>query len=140
MQRTCGISKIAAVLEPALQPLTHLTHLSLGWIPSNASFPTSLVSLQIQDEIMMIPGRECLQLQRLTRLTHLEVGSVDSRAALPPSLRSLRVHQPGGLNLSVYADSQYMMEGFPDPRVDLDQLQNLQRLHLNSKPYNVSRL
>jgi hypothetical protein len=138
MQRTLGISKIAAALEPALQQLTDLTHLSLGWKPSSASFPSSLVSLQIQDEIM-IPGHECLQLQHVTRLTHLEVREVDSRAALPPSLRSLRVHH---FNLSVHADIQQraMAEGYPDSRVDLGQLQNLQRLHLNSKPYDISRL
>jgi hypothetical protein len=139
-QRIKGMREISATFDPALQRLALLTHLSLCWIPSSTvvSFPTSLVSIQIQDEIM-VPGRGCLQLQHLTRLTHLEVGWVDSRAALPPSLRSLRVHK--NINLSVYEDLQAKWEGEPDPRVDLNQLRNLQHLHLSSAPHDsISRL
>jgi hypothetical protein len=95
------IEQIAAALEPALQRLTRLAHLSLSWLPDSsvcATFPPSLVSLQTggskswKDELLSGPGH--LQLQHLTRLTHLDVRRLNGKSALPPSVRSLHVHGP----------------------------------------------
>jgi hypothetical protein len=136
--------QVVSAVESALQRLTRLTHLSLSWMPSNkgASLPTSLVRLQI-GSTESIPRHKLVALQHLTRVTHLEVKSLKAKDVLPPSLRSLQVDDPLDLRMprapAGRSDPRWH-PGMDDMLVDLDQLQDLQQLHLSSHPYNISKL
>jgi hypothetical protein len=133
--------QVPSALEAALHLMTRLKQLSLSWMPDRtvASFPTSLVSLQMGAAIdKFFLGEKPLELQHLTRVTHLEVRSLPANAALPSSLRSLHAHNY--LNLSLAEDTLGMWPSLVGARIALDQLQMLQHLHLSTHPHNISRL